>query len=144
MFLNMMPIVSFLLLCLLLCASDELVRRKLIPEFISGKFVASVMGSIILIWGLFQFYANMNYFVYQVKYELIAVLLRLIVVLYFIVCGFVISFKGFGDKLFSKKHPETESHRKHITAKLKSSQITLAKIGILLLALFVLNHFFVK
>ncbi len=144
MFLNIMPIVSFLLLCLLLNASDELARRKLIPEFIAGKLVASVLGTLILFWGLFQFYANMNYFIYQVRYELIAVLLRLIVVLYFIVSGIVISFKGFGDKLFSKKHIEAEKRYKHFSTKLSSLQLTLAKISALLLALFVLNYLFVK
>ena len=142
MFLNILPITSFLLLCLLLHSSDELHKRKLLPEFIAGKAVAAVMGTIVLLWGLFQFYANLNYFIYQINHSLIAVLLRLIVVLYFIASGFVISFKGIGEKLFTKQ-PEAKHRYELLKYRLSAMQLFLAKFAILLLILFVVNYLFV-
>ena len=139
MFLNILPISSFLLLCILLHSSDELLRRKLIPEFIAGKLVATVLGTMIMLWGLFQFYANLNYFIYQINHSLIAVLLRLIVVLYFIASGFVISFKGFGEKLYTKQ-PEAKHRYELLKHRLSSMQIFLAKFAVLLLILFVVNY----
>ena len=142
MFLNILPISSFLLLCLLLHSSDELQKRKLIPEFIAGKLVASVLGTMIMLWGLFQFYANLNYFIYQINHSLIAVLLRLIVVLYFIISGFVISFKGIGDKLYTKQ-PEAKHRYELLKNRLSAIQLFLAKVAILLLILFVVNYLLV-
>ena len=139
MFLNILPISSFLLLCILLHSSDELLRRKLIPEFIAGKLVATVLGTMIMLWGLFQFYANLNYFIYQINHSLIAVLLRLIVVLYFIASGFVISFKGFGEKLYTKQ-PEAKHRYELLKHRLSSIQLLLAKVAVLLLILFVVNY----
>ncbi len=139
MFLNILPISSFLLLCILLHFSDELLRRKLIPEFIAGKLVATVLGTMIMLWGLFQFYANLNYFIYQIDHSFIAVLLRLIVVLYFIASGFVISFKGFGEKLYTKQ-PEAKHRYELLKHRLSSIQLLLAKVAVLLLILFVVNY----
>ena len=139
MFLNILPISSFLLLCILLHSSDELLRRKLLPEFIAGKLVATVLGTMIMLWGLFQFYANLNYFIYQINHSLIAVLLRLIVVLYFIASGFVISFKGFGEKLYTKQ-PEAKHRYELLKHRLSSIQLLLAKVAVLLLILFVVNY----
>ena len=139
MFLNILPISSFLLLCILLHSSDELLRRKLIPEFIAGKLVATILGTMILVWGLFQFYANLNYFIYQISHSFIAVLLRLIVVLYFIASGFIISFKGFGEKLYTKQ-PEAKHRYELLKHRLSSIQLLLAKVAVLLLILFVVNY----
>ena len=139
MFLNILPISSFLLLCILLHSSDELLRRKLIPEFIAGKLVATVLGTMIMLWGLFQFYANLNYFIYQISHSFIAVLLRLIVVLYFIASGFIISFKGFGEKLYTKQ-PEAKHRYELLKHRLSSIQLLLAKVAVLLLILFVVNY----
>lgn len=142
MFLNILPITSFLVLCLLLNASDELHKRKLIPEFIAGKPVAAVMGTIVLLWGLFQFYANLNYFIYQINHSPIAVLLRLIVVMYFIASGFIISFKGIGEKLFTKQ-PEAKHRYELLKHRLSEMQLFMTKIAVLLLILFIVNYLFV-
>lgn len=142
MFLNILPITSFLLLCLLLHSSDELYKRKLIPEYIAGKSVAAVLGTLVLLWGLFQFYANLNYFIYQINHSPIAVLLRLIVVLYFIASGFVISFKGIGEKLFTKQ-PEAKHRYELLKHRMGAMQLFLAKVAVLLLILFIVNYLLV-
>lgn len=140
MFLNMLPIISFLIISWMLCSADEFVKKKLFPEFLSNSMIAGILGFVILFWGLFQFYANFNYLLYQFRYNYISVVLRFIIILYFIATGFVLTYKGFGEKLYTKSPKSQENYQKAKVAIL-SLQSLLAKIGLLLMIITIINYF---
>lgn len=139
MFLNNLPILSFLILCFLLTSADALVPKKIFPEFLSNTVIAGIMGSIILFYGLFQFYANFNFLLYQFKFNYIVVILRFIVILYFISCGFILTFKGFGKYLYIKNKKSQENYKK-TKESLLAMQSLLSKIGLLLIIINLVNY----
>lgn len=139
MFLNLLPIISFLILCFLLSISDSLVKRQLIPEFFTEKLVSGVFGSIILFWGLFLFYTGLNYYIYAFKTSPISVFLRLLTVSYFIFCGFVLFFKGAGRLLFNRQPVSIERYYLFLR-KLSETQPFLAKASLFLILIYILNY----
>jgi len=143
MFLNIFPILSMLILCLLLCSSEELVKRKLLPEFIDGKAVAGILGSFILFWGIYKFIGDFNYIKYSFQWAPISIILRLLLTIYFIVCGFVISFKGIGGFLFNK-NDESSRRYKVFYSMLKSYHTILRKTGLILLVIYLANFLLQK
>lgn len=139
MLLNIFPILSILLLCIILCLSEELVKRKLLNEFINGKLVAGVIGSFIMFWGIFKFFSDFNYLRYSFQYAPMAIILRLMLTIYFIVCGFVISFKGAGKFLFNKNEESTRRY-KIFHAKLIHYKGILWKVGVILFVIYLVNY----
>lgn len=141
MFLNILPVTSFLVLSVLLCSGDYLVEKKIAPEFIRGNFVSGIFGALILLWGVLLFYSNLNYFIYQAFNAPITVLLRLMTVLYFIASGVVIAFKCIGKFFFPKyRKPVDEEKYNRLLKIATSSKQTLAKIGTLFIAFYALNY----
>lgn len=138
----LLPNLSFLTLCLLFCYMDKLIDKKLISDFFSGKMITGLFGSAILLWGLLSFYRDFNYFVYSFTYNPINVIIKFLIVIYFIICGFSISFKGLGRILFNK-NPESQKRYDLFLYRLKSYNEFLAKIAIILIIILVANSFFV-
>ncbi len=141
MFLNNLPILSFLILCWMLTIADEFSqKKKIFPEFLSNNTLAGIMGILILFWGLFQFYANFNYLIYQFRFNYIVVILRFLVIIYFIVCGFVLTFKGFGKYLYTKNKRSQENYQRTKEVLLPLQSI-LSKVGLLLIIINLVNYF---
>ncbi len=138
MFLNALPTISFLLLCLLFCSMDKLIEKKLISDFLASKLITGIFGTAILLWGLMRFYQDFNYIKFSFAYNPIAVVLKLLVIVYFIVCGFSISFKGYGEYLFNK-NKDSQLRFNAFRGKLKSYDSFLAKIAIILIVIFLAN-----
>lgn len=139
MFINTLPILSFLIISQMLCAADGYVKRNIFPQFLANKTIAGIMGAIILFWGLFQFYENFNYFIYQFKYNYISVVLRLVIILYFIGAGFILTFKGFGKYLFTKSAKSANNYET-TNDRVLNAQSLFARIGLVLIIITLVNY----
>lgn len=141
MFLNVLPIISFLIICIMLLASDYMVHKKIFPEHLANKNIAGAVGLVTLFWALLQFYSNFDFLLYSFRFNYIGVILRFLIMIYFIACGFVLSFKGYGNKLYRSMQKSQENYYKTKVA-LVQLQSLLAKIGVILLVIVGINYIF--
>ena len=142
MFLNLIPVVSFLVLSIILLIATKLVSKGFLPALLASRGIASTFGTIVLLWGLLLFYANLNFFIYQIFKEPADVLVRLIVVLFFVATGCVLVLRGYGRKLVLRNFAGDPQKLSLFEKNISATQLLLAKIGILLLVFYLVNYLF--
>lgn len=142
MFLNLIPVVSFIVLSIFLLFAGKAAAKGFLPAFIASKGIASVFGTIVLVWGLVLFYSNLNYFIYQIFKEPADVAVRFVVVLYFISVGSVLIFGSYGRKLVLRKSAGDPQKQLLLDKNISDFRLLLGKIGILLLAFYLINYLF--